>query len=392
MTSTTDPALRILHVLRAPVGGLFRHVCDLTREQVARGHKVGLVTDSITGGDKAREVLGALEPDLALGLTRLPIHRLPHPNDLVNAWSIQRHLANVTPDVVHGHGSKGGLYARMLNPFEMQPAFVRAYTPHGGSLHYRKGQRGSFIFVGAEALLAKTTDLFLFESNYIRKAFDEAVGLEGRNVRVVLNGLAEPEFEPVVPDADAADFVYVGELRIVKGIEMVIHAIDELRSRTGVLHTLSVVGTGAEEDLLREQARRLGLGDAVRFHGLLPARKGLARGRILVAPSRIESLPYVLLEAAAGQVPIVATSVGGVPEILGPFASGLVAAKGPAITDAMHRALLEPGDVRADRARVLADYVRGRFKIGDMADSAISGYRDALAAKGGAAFISDGAK
>ncbi len=67
--------LRILHVLRAPLGGLFRHVVDLTYEQIARGHAVGLVTDSTTGGENAAATLSKLEPLLELGLLRVPMRR-----------------------------------------------------------------------------------------------------------------------------------------------------------------------------------------------------------------------------------------------------------------------------------------------------------------------------
>src|SRR5262249_17312600 len=68
-------SLNILHVLRAPVGGLFRHVRDLARGQVARGHRVGLIADSSTGGVEAEAALAALARELAHGLTRVPMSR-----------------------------------------------------------------------------------------------------------------------------------------------------------------------------------------------------------------------------------------------------------------------------------------------------------------------------
>ena len=66
----SERPLRILHVLRSPVGGLFRHVVDLSRAQTARGHEVGIVADRSTGGARAEAALAALAPDLALVLTR----------------------------------------------------------------------------------------------------------------------------------------------------------------------------------------------------------------------------------------------------------------------------------------------------------------------------------
>jgi hypothetical protein len=54
--------LNILHVLRAPVGGLFRHVCDLARGQAARGHRVGVIADLASGGERADAALAELAP------------------------------------------------------------------------------------------------------------------------------------------------------------------------------------------------------------------------------------------------------------------------------------------------------------------------------------------
>ena len=63
--------LSILHVFRTPIGGLFRHVSDLSREQARRGHRVGIIADSSTGGARADEVFRELAPHFALGITRL---------------------------------------------------------------------------------------------------------------------------------------------------------------------------------------------------------------------------------------------------------------------------------------------------------------------------------
>ena len=123
--------LNILHVFRAPVGGLFRHVLDLTHEQIARGHRVGLIADLRTGGARADEVLRKLEPSLALGLTRIPMRRHIGPGDMFVLAHVMRRVAQTQADVVHGHGAKGGAYARLA--FANNRA-VRAYTPHGGSL------------------------------------------------------------------------------------------------------------------------------------------------------------------------------------------------------------------------------------------------------------------
>src|SRR6188472_3718878 len=108
----TPAPLKILHVLRSPVGGLFRHVLDLSRAQAARGHPVGIVADASTGGDRADAAFASLSPHLALGLSRVPMSRHIGTSDV----SARRHVAqrahDANADVLHGHGAKGGAYAR----------------------------------------------------------------------------------------------------------------------------------------------------------------------------------------------------------------------------------------------------------------------------------------
>ena len=71
----SQTSLKIVHLLRAPLGGLFRHVVDVTRGQIERGHRVGLIVDSTTGGARADAALAELAPHLALGLQRVAISR-----------------------------------------------------------------------------------------------------------------------------------------------------------------------------------------------------------------------------------------------------------------------------------------------------------------------------
>ncbi len=88
------PSLKILHILRAPLGGLFRHVVDVALGQSARGHRVGLIVDATTGGARADATLAELLPHLALGVQRVAIARELGPSDIlalrVNPQSIDR--------------------------------------------------------------------------------------------------------------------------------------------------------------------------------------------------------------------------------------------------------------------------------------------------------------
>ncbi len=75
--------------------------------------------------------------------------------------------------------------------------------------------------------------------------------------------------------------------------------------------TAMIVGAGPDEAEFKGLAERLGLGDRVTFPGAMPALSAFPKGRILIVPSRAESFPYVVLEAGAAGLPLVATNVGG---------------------------------------------------------------------------------
>jgi glycosyltransferase involved in cell wall biosynthesis len=374
--------LRIIHVMRAPVGGLFRHVVDLAREQAGQGHLVGLIADASTGGANADRILETLAPSLALGVTRMNMRRMPHWSDLLVACRIERLLNHFEPDVVHGHGAKGGLYARLpaLLPGRIAPQlhFLRAYTPHGGSLHYDPDSLVNRLYIGVEKALERVTDLIPFESNYAKKRFITHVGLTKAFTIVVPNGIGPGELEPVTPAQDAADFLYVGELRRCKGVDLLIEALAIIRMRSAIAPSLTLVGSGPCEQIFRSLAEKFGVSHQLRFEKPLPARDAFRLGRILVAPSRAESLPYVVLEAIGAKLPIVATNVGGVPEIFGPNAFRLTPSNDAgALADAMIVLMQMEEAQRARLSQELADYVGERFSLKEMAMGVLSGYREA---------------
>ena len=372
---------RILHCLRAPVGGLFRHVRDLAREQTLRGHAVGLVCDSSTSDPLTEGLLADLEADLELGIARLPMPREPSFADFAATRATSKIASDIAADVLHGHGAKGGAYARLAAAKlrrSGRPA-VAIYTPHGGSLHYHpKSVKGRF-FMTAERLLARQTDGMLFESAYAARTYANHVGEPGCPLRVVHNGLRPDELTPVVSANDASDFVFVGELRLLKGIDLLIEAASMLHKERPC--RVTIVGAGPDGARFRDDVARRGLAGDITFPGAMPAREAFRLGRTLVMPSRAESLPYVALEGAGAGLPLIATDVGGVSEIVSGTDTPLVpAGDSIALADAMRHALNNAGLAR-DRAGRLRDVVAQRFSVAGMTDGVLTCYADALACR-----------
>ena len=362
--------LRVLHCLRAPVGGLFRHVCDLARAQSDAGYDVGIVCSDAPNDASTLEKLSLLGTFCSLGVERISLGRWPGVSDMHALRACSRLVSELQPDIVHGHGAKGGVLARLVRS---QHPISRFYTPHGGSVHFSPTSLAGVVFGAAERLMMKRTDGFIFESSFARNVFTQRFGTLLSNASVVHNGLALEEFEDVSLVPAAADFVFLGELRLLKGIFTLIDAVALLGEKAQV--SLAFVGDGPDRAALVEKIAEKNLTSQVRLLGAMPAREAFARGRIVVMPSHHDSFPYVALEAAAAGRPLVATRTGGIPEIFGPFAGALVTpGDAKALAAAMDAKVNNPSkalDATADlRARV-----RSHFSIEEMAKGVASVYQ-----------------
>lgn len=376
-------ALRILHVLRAPVGGLFRHVRDLAMEQTARGHEVGLLADQVSADALTANHLDDLSHKLKLGVHLTPMSRNPGLVDFSVVSHTKRLIERLGAHVVHGHGAKGGAYARLGGtlaagaPGSLRPA--RFYTPHGGSLHYRHSPVRGGIYRGLEKVLGAMTDGVLFESSFAAGAYYETIRPGTIASRVVPNGLNSFEFSPVKARADAADFVFVGELRDLKGVDLLVEALGRIHQHRPV--SAVVVGDGPDADKFKTLSRNLGLDDAIRFPGAMPAREAFAHGRCFVMPSRAESLPYVALEATAAGLPLVATDVGGVNEIVRGTDTSLVRPNDAGALSEKMAAFLDNEALAKVRAQRLKAAVANRFSLVEMASGIEDFYFDVISRK-----------
>lgn len=372
------PGLRILHVFRAPVGGLFRHVLDLAREQTARGYAVGLVCDETPGHPAGEAALAALAPALALGLHRVAMPREPGFGDIAAIRALSRVQDQAKASVLHSHGAKGGAYVRLLTIAPASGPVARIYTPHGGSFHANAGRLSKNVYMAIERLLARRTELFTFESAYVADRFRQEIRGSEDRIRVVHNGVADAEFEPIDTSREAFDLFYIGEMRTFKGVDTLLAAVALLAARGRRLRLLCV-GSGPDEASLAREAQRLGIADLVTFEPPRPIRAVLGRGRVMVVPSRAESLPYVVLEAAAARQPLIATQVGGIPEIYGPLTDALIPPDDPERLAETILARLDASDAeRAQAAEALAERIHAGFRLKTMVDSVIEGYAQAL--------------
>ncbi len=163
---------------------------------------------------------------------------------------------------------------------------------------------------------------------------------------------------------DGTRLIFVGRLAAVKGVPVLLEAFAAARRARPDL-TLTLVGDGPDRPVLEADAARLGIAGAVRFAGYRAQDEVadlLASHDALVLPSFAEGVPVVLMEALAAYMPVIATAVGGVGELVKDGETGLLVAPGDAgALQAAIAALLDDAEIRdrmgaAGRARVAADF------------------------------------
>ncbi|WP_117194099.1 glycosyltransferase family 4 protein [Rhizobium terrae] len=334
--------LRILHCFRSPVGGIFRHVRDLVEEHRAAGHEIGILCDSSTGGAHEDRLFDSIRPLLSLGLLRIPMDRSIKPSDLIAIYRSYRHIKSLQPNILHGHGAKGGAIARLIGSALRVNKYrvARLYSPHGGSLHFDRSSLSGQAVLRLERVQEHLGDALVFVCDYERRTYEAKVGTPRKVSKVIYNGIKDAEFETIATDQTAPHFLYIGMLRDLKGPDVFIDAF--ARTERAIGHPLSalMVGDGPDRDRYEAMMAERGLGRRIQMRAAMPAREAFGMAKIVVVPSRAEAMPYIVLEALAAGKPVIASRVGGIPEVLG----------------ATSAALATPGDAE-DLARVMTEAV-----------------------------------
>ncbi len=372
-----DRPLRIVHCFRSPVGGIFRHVRDLARHHSAVGHEVGIVCDSLTGGAHENALFDTILPMLKLGVTRLPMRREISPIDLLTLYRYSQEIGDLRPDILHGHGAKGGAFARVIGSRLRAKGsrVARLYSPHGGSLHYSPNTLQGRAFFAVERMLERRTDQLIFVSRYEHATYSKKVGPPLTQWHVVYNGVSQEEFEPVVPDGNAADFLFIGMMRNLKGPDRFIDAFGKAERIVGRPLRAEMVGDGDSSADYRNTILQRGYDARIAMSPAMPARNAFRKGRIVVVPSRAESMPYIVLEAIAAGRPVIASRVGGIPEILGAESPALVPTESiDLLAAAMSEGVKHPERLAA--AMPAMDDFRARFSSVAMADRILNIYQD----------------
>jgi glycosyltransferase involved in cell wall biosynthesis len=384
---------RVLRVFsRLNVGGPSLHVVLLSAGLRERGYETRLVV----GQESAREG-DLLELAAARGVDWT---RLAGLGREVRAWADARALAGLVrlmrefrPAIVHTHAAKAGVLGRLAAHLTGRPVLV--HTFHGHVLHGYFGPLRSAAYRLVERALGSRTDAVLAVSEGVKRELLALGVAPARRVRVVELGLElEPLTRPLprgvlrreagIP-AGAPLVGAVGRLVPIKDLATLLEAARLVREALPACRFV-LVGDGEDRGRLEAEARRLGLADVVHFAGWRADLAAVYGDLDLVAnSSRNEGTPVALIEALAAGRPVVATRVGGTPDLLGEGERGLLVPAGEPgrLARAILDSLRDPEGSLA-RARAGRSHVLARHDVARLLEDIDRLYRDLLARRAGA--------
>jgi glycosyltransferase involved in cell wall biosynthesis len=385
-------SVRVLRVFsRLNIGGPAVHVILLTAGLADRGYSTRLVV-----GHEAPREGNMLDLAAAKGVTclRLPgLGREIRPwNDVRALLGLRRVIREFRPHVVHTHTAKAGMLGRIAARLERVP--VTVHTFHGHVLSGYFGRVKTGVYRALEAWLARSTSALVTVSESVRQDLAAHGVAPPERIRVVPLGLEIDGLAGSLPRgklrgearfADSAPLVgLVGRLAPVKDAGTFLRAAVEVHARRPEVR-FSIVGDGDERPALEADARALGLDGIVHFHGW---HRDMAAvyGDVDVAVncSRNEGTPVALIEALAAARPVVATAVGGTPDLLGGGSRGILVP--PSDPAALSAAILSAlaGGPEIDAARTAGQsYVLAHHSARRLLDDLDDLYRELLASQAG---------
>jgi glycosyltransferase involved in cell wall biosynthesis len=377
------------------MGGPALHVSYLSAGLRDRGYATTLVAGSVSRGEQS---MAYVAEELGVPVVTIPhLHREISPlRDLLATARLARIMRSERPTILHTHTAKAGAVGRMaaLLAGRARPPII-VHTFHG---HVLRGYFGRFwtgVFRLLERMLARITDALVAVSPEVR---DELVALgvaPASKFRVIRLGIA---LDTRVPADDAARaetrrvmgipdgrFVvgWIGRMTGVKRTDVLLRGFRALRE-DGVDALLCMVGDGPDRESVEQLADELGIARECLFTGYQEdVGPFFAAFDVFVLPSGNEGTPVTAIEALAAGCPVVATRVGGVPDVVTDGEDGFLVA--PAAVEELAGRLAELArnpDLRARMGASGRERMRTRYSVDRLIDDTDRLYRELLAEKG----------
>jgi glycosyltransferase involved in cell wall biosynthesis len=352
-------------------------------EELILGASTALPSEGVETGVVALTRKGPIADEIAAA--GVPLHLVagrPGPRDPAAFLRLVRLLQRERPDVVHTFLITACIYGRMAAFAARVPVVLAAEQ----NVYRRKPKRHAML----ERILARRTYRVVACCEVVARFYQQQVGVSAEKVTTIYNAVRFPR-RPGPTDGiaaraaldlppDALVLGTLGRLTEQKGQRVLLRALAEL-DKTVPNTVLFLAGAGPLREELEADAAGLGIADQVRFLGLRRDRETLyAAMDMFVLPSHWEGLSLALVEAMGAGKAVVATNVGGNPEVVNDGQTGLLAPPDDpqALTDALTQVALDH-QLRGALGEAAAADARARFSIEQHVSQLAALYRQGLA-------------
>ena len=386
--------MRIVHVItRLILGGAQENTLITCKLLAERGHDVTLITGPALGpeGELFEQAKGQGYKVVVVDRLRRAIN--PY-NDAISYFQIKKLLRELKPDVVHTHSAKAGILGRFAGYAlkgkwgDKLPAVV--HTIHGLAFHPYQSELLNKFYIAIEKSTAKRTDFFISVADAMtEQATAVGIGTTDRYV-TAYSAIEEDDFLEPIPQQrknefrrkhgisdDAVVLVTIARLFMLKGHEYIVESAKELSRRFDNCMWL-FVGDGNLSDQLKQQARRLGFADRIKFAGLLPPSDiplAIQSSDILVHCSLREGLARALPQAMLCGRPAISFDVDGAREVVNENTGRLIEPKNiEQLTEACAE-LIKDKDLRERLGEQARQSVIKKFAPDTMVDTIEEVYR-----------------
>ncbi|HEY8776065.1 MAG TPA: glycosyltransferase family 4 protein [Gaiellaceae bacterium] len=386
--------VKILRVIaRLNMGGPALHVAYLTEGLTKRGYDTTLVSGSLARGEDSMAFVADAHGVEIVRIDELGREISPL-RDLLATIQLARLIRKERPQILHTHTAKAGTVGRVaaLLAGSRKPPIV-VHTFHGHVLRGYFGPVRTLLFRLLERWLAASTTALVAVSPQVRDDL-VALGIAPRERFVVIrlgieldervapeqNGRSESRRYLGIP-GDRFTVGWIGRMTAVKRTDDVLVAFKRLRD-DGVDAVLCMVGDGPDRPQLEQRAHELGLARDTVFLGYQEdVAPFYAAFDALVLPSGNEGTPVSVIEALAAQVPVVATRVGGVPDVVEDGEDGFLVETGAThdLADRLARLARDP-ELRARMGKHGRERVLPRYAVERLVEDVDELYRSLLSA------------